>query len=174
MKQLKIKQLESAIYKSPIGEILMIADGEQLCLLDFADNDERVERLLRRRYGNFEMTPKANVLNMQSRMDRYFGGDWAAFDGLPMAADGTVFQQRVWDSLKTIPVGEAISYRQLASAINQPKAVRAVASANANNQIAIIIPCHRVIGKDGSLRGYAGGADRKAWLLNHEGFSARF
>ena len=177
MKKLKIKQLASAIYKSPIdgiGEILMIADGNKLCFLDFADNDERVQRLLRRRYGNFEMTRKANVLNMQSRMDRYFSGDWKAFDGLQITADGTVFQQRVWNSLKTIPVGEAISYRQLASVIKQPKAVRAVASANANNPLAIIIPCHRVIGEDGSLRGYAGGMHRKAWLLNHEGFSARF
>ncbi len=172
-----MKQLDSAIYKSPIdgiGEILMIVDGDQLCFLDFADNDERVERLLRRRYGNFEITRKANVLNMQSRMDRYFSGDWKAFDDLKsgqIAADGTVFQQRVWNSLKTIPVGEAISYRQLANAIKQPKAVRAVANANANNPLAIIIPCHRVIGKDGSLRGYAGGTGRKAWLLNHEGFN---
>lgn len=170
-----MKQLDSAIYKSPIGEILMVADGNQLCLLDFADNEERVERLIRRRYRNFEMTRKANVLNMQSRMEGYFNGDWSAFDGLKsgqIATAGTVFQQRVWDSLNTIAVGKAISYHQLADAIKQPTAVRAVASANANNPIAIIIPCHRVIGKDGSLRGYAGGIARKAWLLNHEGFNA--
>lgn len=172
-----IKKLVSTIYKSPIkviGEILMIADGGQLCFLDFADNDERVERLLGRRYGDYEITQQADVLGMQSRMARYFSGDWQAFADLKsehLATAGTPFQQRVWDSLKTIPVGEAISYRQLASAIQQPQAVRAAANANANNPLAIIIPCHRVIGNDGSLRGYAGGIDRKAWLLNHEGFS---
>lgn len=170
-----MKQLESDIYTSPIGEILMIADGDRLCFLDFKDNHERVEKILRRRYGVFKITACANMLNMQGRMARYFGGDWRAFDDLKSAhalvTDGTDFQQRVWNSLKTIPVGEAISYRQLASAIKQPTAVRAVANANANNPLAIIIPCHRVIGHDGSLRGYAGGVDRKAWLLNHEGFS---
>ncbi len=166
-----MKQLFSDIYNSPIGEILVIGDDEQLCFLDFKDNAERIDQLLARRFGKFEITPKTNMLNIQNRLKRYFSGDWQAFDGLHISTDGTEFQQCVWNSLKTIPVGDAISYDQLAGSIKKPKAVRAVASANARNPVAIIIPCHRVIGKDGSLRGYAGGVDRKAWLLNHEGFS---
>jgi len=165
-----MKQLYSDIYDSPLGDILVIADDNQLCYLDFEDNDERLDRLFSRRFGEYEITPRANVLDMQTRLKKYFDGDWSAFDGLGISTDGTMFQQRVWDSLKSIPVGKAISYDQLAGAIENPKAVRAVASANARNPVAIIIPCHRVIGKDGSLRGYAGGVDRKAWLLNHEGF----
>ena len=104
------------------------------------------------------------------RLKKYFAGDWDAFDSLPLLTGGTTFQQSVWASLQTIPVSETISYDQLAGAIENPKAVRAVASANARNPIAVIIPCHRVIGKDGSMRGYAGGIHRKAWLLEHEGF----
>ena len=165
-----MKQLYSDIFDSPVGNILVIADADQLCYLDFEDNDERLDRLNSRRFGKFEITPKANVLNMQNRLEKYFNGDWDAFDGLNISTDGTSFQQQVWNSLRTIPAGDAISYDQLAGAIKNPKAVRAVASANARNPVAIIIPCHRVIGKDGSLRGYAGGLDRKAWLLNHEGF----
>jgi methylated-DNA-[protein]-cysteine S-methyltransferase len=152
-----MKQLYSDIFDSPVGNILVIADADQLCYLDFEDNDERLDRLLSRRFGEYEITPKANVLNMQTRLEKYFNGDWEAFDGLNISTDGTSFQQQVWKSLRSIPAGDAISYDQLAGAINR-------------NPVAIIIPCHRVIGKDGSLRGYAGGVDRKAWLLNHEGF----
>ncbi len=167
-----MKQLSEDIYKSHIGEIRIIADGERLCFLDFKDNAERIERLLGRRYGAFRISRQANVLNMQSRMQRYFDGDWQAFEGLTaeqLATGGSDFQERVWDALKTIAVGKTLSYSQLSSAIKRPTAVRAVANANANNPLAIIIPCHRVIGKDGSLRGYAGGEYRKNWLLHHEG-----
>ncbi len=167
-----MKPLHRDIYSSPIGDIVLLADGHQLCFLDFYDNHGRMEKLLKTRYGKYQITPKANLLGLQTRMDKYFGGDWNAFDGLDMKSDGTDFQQRVWEALKTIAVGKTICYHQLARAINNPKAVRAVASANARNPIAIIVPCHRVIGKDGSMRGYAGGIDRKEWLLNHEGCGA--
>ena len=163
-------QLYSDIYHSPIGEILMLADGDHLCFLDFNDNDDRVQKMLKSRFGKFTIKPKENLLGMQDRMESYFNEDWSAFDDLAMRSDGTNFQETVWQSLMTIPVGEAISYDQLANAIDNPRAVRAVASANARNPIAIIVPCHRVIGKDGSMRGYAGGIERKIWLLNHEGF----
>ena len=165
-----MKHLNFDVYQSPIGEILILADGDQLCFLDFNDNQQRIEKQLVQRYGQYKLNKKTNLLDMQNRLDRYFAGNWNAFDGLPLLTGGTEFQQQVWDSLQTIPVSETISYDQLANAIKNPKAVRAVASANARNPIAVIIPCHRVIGKDGSLRGYAGGIDRKAWLLNHEGF----
>lgn len=113
---------------------------------------------------------------MQSRLARYFAGDWTAFNGLKpqqLMTAGTDFQRQVWAMLQTIPVGKTLSYSGLASAIGRPKAVRAAASANANNPLTLIIPCHRVIGEDGTLRGYAGDAgekSRKKWLLQHEGF----
>jgi len=164
-----MKELQSDKYSSPIGEILILANGGKLCYLDFADNDSRLQKLLKTRFGEYSIIPEHNVLNMQSRLDQYFAGKWEAFDGLELRTDGTEFQRTVWCGLKQIPVGKAISYHQLAKSIKIPKAIRAAASANAKNPISIIIPCHRVIGSDGSLRGYAGGVDRKSWLLRHEG-----
>jgi len=164
-----MKNLKSDRYNSPIGEILILADGDRLCYLDFSDNDERLAKLLTTRYGTYSISPQVGVLNMRDRLERYFEGQWDAFDDLELSTDGTEFQRLVWARLKKIPVGEAISYHQLAKAIDNPRAVRAAASANARNPISIIIPCHRVIGNDGSLRGYAGGVHRKSWLLNHEG-----
>lgn len=166
-----MKPIEHDIYQSPIGEIFLAADNNELCFLDFNDNDGRIEKLLKQRFGDYALTPSPNLLGMQNRLDDYFNGNWAAFDGLAMQTHGTAFQKTVWQSLLTIAPGDTISYDQLAANIKNNKAVRAVASANARNPIAVIIPCHRVIGKDGSLRGYAGGLPRKAWLLDHEGFS---
>ena len=164
-----MKHLKSDRYNSPVGEILILADGDQLCYLDFADNDSRLQKLLTTRYGEFSITPEANLLNLRARLDGYFAGQWDAFDRLELHTDGTDFQRAVWHGLTKIPAGKAISYHQLADSINKPAAIRAAASANARNPISIIIPCHRVIGADGSLRGYAGGVERKSWLLAHEG-----
>ena len=164
-----MKSLKSDHYKSPIGEILMLADGGQLCYLDFAGNDQRLARLLTTRYGEFSITPEVGLLHLRARLDDYFAARWDAFDGLKLCTDGTDFQRKVWRRLSKIPVGKAISYRQLASAIKKPNAIRAAGGANARNPIAIVIPCHRVIAADGSLGGYAGGVERKSWLLAHEG-----
>ena len=164
-----MNQLHTDTYTGPIGEIFMAAQGDQLVFLDFNDNQPRIEKLLKKRYPDYQLVNKPNLLNMHQRLDRYFKGEWDCFDGVTLNTGGTDFQRTVWQALKRIPVGAAISYDHLASNISKPKAVRAAASANANNPIAIIIPCHRVIGKDGSLRGYAGGVDRKLWLLQHEG-----
>ncbi len=168
-----MKPLKSDRYNSPIGEIFMLADGGRLCYLDFADNADRLQKLLATRYGAgagaFSITPQANLLNLRARLKRYFAGQWNAFDGLDLRTDGTDFQRAVWRGLQAIPAGKAISYHQLAEAIDKPDAIRAAAGANARNPISIVIPCHRVIGADGSLRGYAGGVRRKSWLLAHEG-----
>ena len=164
-----MKQLKSDRYNSPIGEILVLADNGRLCYLDFADNDERLTTLLTTRYGKFSITPEPDLLGLRARLDRYFAGQWEAFDGLELCTDGTDFQRKVWRGLRTIPAGKAISYCQLANAIDKPSAIRAAAGANARNPIAIVIPCHRVIAADGSLGGYAGGLERKSWLLSHEG-----
>jgi methylated-DNA-[protein]-cysteine S-methyltransferase len=100
---------------------------------------------------------------------RYFSGEPEPFDGIPLDPDGTDFQRRVWECLRTIPAGETRSYGDVARAIGRPRAVRAVGSANRVNPLPIVVPCHRVIGGDGALRGYAGRLDRKEWLLKHEG-----
>ena len=163
-----MKKLQSTIYHSPIGDILVAADKDTLCFLDFAENNERLRRLLTMRFGEYVLQEKSNVLDMKSRLKRYFRKDWTAFEGVKMDTGGTDFQRTVWKALGAIPVGETMSYNDLAVAINKPKAIRAAGSANGRNPIALIIPCHRVIGKDGTLRGYAGGFDRKAWLLSHE------
>ena len=99
-------------------------------------------------------------------MDRYFAGDVEAIDDIPVQTAGTPFQRSVWNELRNIPSGAAVSYGKLAEQIARPKAVRAVGLANGSNPIGIVVPCHRVIGSDGSLTGYGGGLERKRWLLD--------
>ncbi len=162
-------KIKSAVYPSPIGDIQILVEGERLIFLDFADNTDRIEKLMHKRYGIFEMMDSENPAMMSDRLERYFNGDWSAFDGLDVDTGGTDFQQSVWKGLRAIPTGQSISYDQLARDIGNPNAIRAAASANANNPVSIVIPCHRVIGKNGAMRGYAGGIERKVWLLRHEG-----
>ncbi|MBU1538324.1 MAG: methylated-DNA--[protein]-cysteine S-methyltransferase [Alphaproteobacteria bacterium] len=101
-------------------------------------------------------------------VEGWFGGDLTALDGLTVKTGGTAFQRTVWAALRDIPAGETRSYGQLAAAIGSPRAVRAAGLANGQNPIAVIVPCHRVIGANGTLTGYAGGLERKRWLLDHE------
>jgi len=159
----------SAVYPGPIGEIQILVKEASLVFLDFADNTDRIEKLMGKRYGAFEIVESENPAMMFERLDRYFSGDWRAFDGLDVDTGGTDFQKSVWKGLRAIPAGQSITYDQLARDIGNPKAIRAAASANANNPVSIVIPCHRVIGKNGAMRGYAGGIERKVWLLRHEG-----
>ena len=164
-----MKTLESSIYKSPIGDIqLLIAEGK-LCYMDFADNIDRMHRLLKRRFREYEIVEGADHRQMHKRLDRYFAGKPDAFNNVSLDAGGTAFQRKVWNELRKIPKGKTLDYSTLAKRAGNGKAVRAAASSNARNPVSIIIPCHRVIGKDGSLRGYAGGEHRKQWLLEHEG-----
>ncbi len=102
-------------------------------------------------------------------LTRYFDGDTTAIDTVPVELNGTAFQKNVWAALRRIPCGSTISYAELARRIGEPAAVRAVGAANGANPVAVVVPCHRVIGADGSLTGYGGGLDRKKWLLTHEG-----
>lgn len=105
--------------------------------------------------------------SIAAQLEEYFAGARTSFD-VPLELTGTEFQRRVWSALRDIPYGETISYGELARRVGNPAAVRAVGLANGRNPIAIIVPCHRVIGADGSLTGYGGGLERKAWLLDHE------
>lgn len=154
---------------SPLGEILVATDAQgAVRALDFHDYEARLMRLLHRHYG--EVTPVAGVApeGVRRAVAAYFGGDLAAFDGTEATTGGTDFQRGVWQALRTIPAGETWTYGRLAQAVGSPKAVRAVGLANGANPIAIIVPCHRVIGANGTLTGYAGGIERKRWLLVHE------
>ena len=156
---------------TPIGTLVMASDEqEQLRAVDWLDFEDRMRRLLARHYGSqgVVVTPALNSTCHAAALSAYFEGHLRAIDSLLTVAAGTPFQTRVWNALREIPVGRTVSYADLARRIGQPAAVRAVGLANGANPISIVVPCHRVIGADGSLTGYGGGLDRKRWLLNHE------
>jgi methylated-DNA-[protein]-cysteine S-methyltransferase len=156
---------------TPIGELLLVADQDgQVRAIDWADHESRMLRLLGIHYGKngFQLEPAYNPHGLRDAIVRYFSGDVAAIDGVPVQTSGTPFQRSVWCELRRIPSGTPVSYGKLAERIARPKAVRAVGLANGANPIGIVVPCHRVIGSDGSLTGYGGGLERKRWLLEHE------
>jgi methylated-DNA-[protein]-cysteine S-methyltransferase len=142
-------------------------DGN-LRALEFADHEFRVHRFLRDHYGEYSLQDGAAPKSVVSALDAYFAGDLAALDRIKVATNGTPFQRKVWQALRKIPAGTTISYGQLAAQIGRPSASRAVGAANGSNPVAIVVPCHRVIGANGTLTGYGGGLPRKRWLLDHE------
>lgn len=153
-----------------IGDMLIVTDDQdRLRALDFADFETRMRTLLTRHYGAVELIPRSAPSPASKAIGDYLGGRLDALDDLEVATGGTEFQRQVWAALRAIPVGETLSYGGLAKKIGRPKAVRAVGLANGSNPIAVVVPCHRVIGASGHLTGYAGGVERKAWLLRHEG-----
>jgi len=156
--------------ESPVGKIVLAETGGALCALDFEEGPEPVLARLKRRYGALQARPGNGVRELRDRLEAYFQGDLKALDGLPVEPGGTPFQRDVWSALQRIPAGSTTSYSELAASIGRPSAVRAVGMANSRNPIAVVIPCHRVVGRDGSLTGYAGGLERKRWLLRHEGY----
>ena len=157
---------------SPVGEVVLLTDGEgRVRALDFADFDARMRKLLDRHYGAGGWTvadragPPSPALHA---LADYFAGDLLALDRIETATGGTAFQREVWAALRRIAPGETSSYGALARALGRPAAVRAVGAANGANPVALVAPCHRVVGAAGALTGYAGGLERKAWLLEHE------
>ena len=157
---------------TPIGELIVVADSDgRLRALDWADHEPAMRRLLDRHYGKgrYGLTPARDPGRLASTMRRYFKGELAAIDDIEVATGGTEFQRRVWKTLRKIRSGSTISYAELARRIGKPAAVRAAGLANGQNPISIVVPCHRVIGSNGSLTGYGGGLHRKEWLLAHEG-----
>ena len=162
--------LEISESTTPLGDVRAVWRAGRLCRLAFAEHWQEVERALQRRFGRTERTTAAAPgQDLRQRLDAYFAGDFAALDGLAIDCGGTAFQQAVWTALRRVPAGRTTTYGELARAIGAPSAVRAVGAANGANPVAIVLPCHRVIGSDGSLTGYGGGIDRKRWLLRHEG-----
>jgi methylated-DNA-[protein]-cysteine S-methyltransferase len=155
---------------SPIGEINVVTDVEgRLRVLEFHDEPQRLARALRRHHRDQPVEPGVAPVRVREGLAAYFAGELQALNTVPWAIGGTVFQRQVWNALVEIPLGAATTYARLAEGIGRPRAVRAVGAANGANPIAIVVPCHRVIGADGSLTGYGGGIARKRWLLAHEG-----
>ena len=162
-------QISYAELDSPIGPLALAESGGRLCLLDFVDDPARIERRLAARFGAFDMKRVRDPRGFSSRLRAYLRGELDALDEIPVAPGGTPFQAMVWSALRRIPAGETRSYAWLADEIGRPGAARAVGRANGSNPIAIVLPCHRVVGSDGSLTGYAGGLESKRFLLEHEG-----
>ena len=163
------------VLPSPLGRMLIVSDSMQrLRALDWEDHEERMRRGLRRIYGREpQLTRSAAPAATRRALQRYFAGKLQAIDEIPVQTGGTPFQSNVWRALRRIPAGTTLSYGRLAGRLKCPLAVRAVGFANGSNPVSIVIPCHRLIGSDGSLTGYGGGLERKRWLLEHEGVRCR-
>lgn len=155
---------------TPIGTALVVTDETgALRAFNWTDYEPRMLSWIARHYPAAALAEARAAPAVRAGLLAYFDGDPSALDALPWRASGTAFQLQVWEALCTIPSGQTLSYRQLAQTIGRPSAVRAVGLANGANPVAVVVPCHRVIGADGSLTGYGGGLTRKRWLLAHEG-----
>ncbi|CAE1145919.1 methylated-DNA--[protein]-cysteine S-methyltransferase [Serratia rhizosphaerae] len=158
---------------TPIGELVLIADEQgQLRAVDWSDYYDKLIKLLNTHYrrGGFQLQEQRDPGGLSSLMQRYFAGELEVINNIPVMTAGSEFQRTVWRQLRRIPCGETITYGELAKRIGRPTASRAVGMANGSNPVSIVVPCHRVIGSQGALTGYAGGVARKQWLLKHEGF----
>lgn len=155
--------------ETPVGPLQLLAKDGAMLLLEFDDATDRIAREMRRRFGDVEFVRSEDPFGFSTKVRAYFRGDLSAIDDIPTDGGGTPFQQRVWAELRRIPAGTTISYGELARRLGDPNLMRAVGMANGRNPVAIVVPCHRVIGADGTMTGYGGGIDRKVWLLAHEG-----
>ena len=154
---------------TPIGTLTIAASGGRVCLVHFGADDERVRAMLRGWYPDSAVQDDDDPAGAATVLERYFRGDLDSLDSLDVELHGTPFQQRVWLALRSVNAGTTMSYGELARRVGAPAAVRAVGAANGANPVAIVLPCHRIIGSNGSLTGYGGGLERKGWLLEHEG-----
>ena len=148
--------MQFCIIETPIGHAKIIGDNNGISSVSILDTQ-----------GELSSVIPETLLECVTQLKAYFKNDRKTFD-LKLNPEGTIFQKKVWNELQTIPFGKTISYLQLSKQLGDVKAIRAVANANGKNPLWIIVPCHRIIGSDGSLTGYAGGLHRKQWLLNHE------
>ena len=157
-------------FTTPLGPMFVCATENGICLLEFVDR-----RMLETEFKDLQRLLNANIIagenehirQAEEEIAEYFAGKRKTFD-VRLETPGTDFQNSVWKCSRTIDFGTTVTYQQQAAKINRPKAVRAVASANGCNRVCIIIPCHRVVGKDGKMSGYGGGIERKRWLIEHE------
>jgi methylated-DNA-[protein]-cysteine S-methyltransferase len=156
-------------FTSSIAIILLVTDDDGILrALEFSENESRMMRLLHHYYPGHMLTGGAASASLKQMLRAYLNGDTAALAAVPTATAGTPFQREVWKALRSIPAGVTVSYGQLAASIGRKGASRAVGAAIGANPIPIVVPCHRVIGADGSLTGFGSGLPRKRWLLDHE------
>lgn len=166
----KQKVVYQSTIKTPLGDMIAIADNEELYLLEFVGRRglaRELERLKIIQNATIVLGRSQPLDSIENELMHYFNGELSRFT-TPIHYLGTNFQRQVWEALQAIPYGETCSYAELARAIDKPTAYRACANANGANQLAIIIPCHRVINANGEMGGYGGGVDKKTWLLEHE------
>ncbi len=156
--------------ETPIGTALLVSDdGGALRALDWEDYEARMRDLLRLQYGAVTLNEARAPRDIRIALSGYFKGDLDRLKSIKWRVAGTPFQRKVWNALPRIPAGTTMSYGALAAKIGMPKAIRAVGHANGSNPISVVVPCHRLIGANGSLIKYGGGLERKRWLLEHEG-----
>ena len=158
---------------SPIEDLMLATSATAVHVLDYGAYADRMHELLARRYGanGYTLDADAPGLDVRPQLQAYFAGDLQAIADIAVDTGGTPFQQQVWQALRTIAPGTTATYAMQAERIGHPTATRAVGRTTGLNPIAIIVPCHRVVGSNGTLTGYAGGLARKAWLLRHEGWA---
>jgi len=158
---------------TPLGQLTIISDEQQnLRAVEWQEYRDRMRRLLNIHYGTqgFRLRQLENAGGLSAQLTRYFDGDLTVIRQLAVATNGTDFQRSVWNMLREIPCGSVLRYGEMAAMLGRAGAARAVGAANGSNPISIVVPCHRVIGANGTLTGYAGGVQRKQWLLKHEGY----
>lgn len=158
---------------TPVGPLWILCDEQfRLRAVEWEEHSDRMEQLLDIHYhrDGYQRRASDNPGGLSDKLRAYFGGDLAIIDTLPSETAGTSFQREVWKALRAIPCGQVMHYGQLAEQLGRPGAARAVGAANGANPVSIVVPCHRVIGRNGTMTGYAGGVQRKEWLLRHEGY----
>ena len=156
--------------ETPIGTALLVTDSDGvLRALDWEDHEPRMMELLRLQFGAVALKAARAPKDLRAALSDYFKGDLDRLTMIRWRVAGTPFQQRVWHALPKIPAGTTMSYGALAAKLKAPQAMRAVGHANGSNPISVVVPCHRLIGANGSLVKYGGGLERKRWLLQHEG-----
>ncbi|AUV01027.1 methylated-DNA--[protein]-cysteine S-methyltransferase [Phytobacter ursingii] len=158
---------------TPLGPLWVLCDETfHLRAVEWEEHSDRMVELLNIHYRKegYTRRPGTNPGGLSRKLLDYFEGDLAVIDTLPTATAGTPFQREVWKTLREIPCGHVMHYGQLAEMLGRVGAARAVGAANGSNPVSIVVPCHRVIGRNGTLTGYAGGVQRKEWLLRHEGY----
>jgi methylated-DNA-[protein]-cysteine S-methyltransferase len=156
---------------SPLGDMLLVIDSEQrVRALDFADHRAHLHRLLREHYGHYELVDAPVAGLIEPKLRAYLAGAFDALDDVATATNGSDLQRQVWTALRAIPAGEVATYGELARELgyDDPRMAKEIGAAVGANPVAIVVPCHRVIGAHGDLKGYAWGLHRKKWLLEHE------
>lgn len=167
-----LRLLEDKI-ATPLGPLWILCDEQfHLRAVEWEEYSDRMTQLLDLHYRveGYERVAAKDPNGLSTKMKAYFDGDLSIIETLPSATAGTPFQREVWQALRTIPCGQVMHYGQLAEQLGRPGAARAVGAANGSNPVSVVVPCHRVIGRNGTMTGYAGGVQRKEWLLRHEGY----